>query len=214
MINALRKIASGIFGTRPSVFSKNAECYKILGIKPGATLEMVQTAYKEQSERLSADRENFSHDGRLKQRMEELIRELDYAFKQVTREFSERQISCGRDEMNQNAIMVIQPYWHAGTWVFDDASKGLDKEPFVCGIPEIIDLAVENIENAQRGFRLLFSGQAFPGHTFKLVWKRSEDGGNWYVDGEGREGWLCPALFKYFREAPKELYAKAEAVQK
>jgi hypothetical protein len=24
------------------------------------------------------------------------------------------------------------------------------------------------------------------------------------------EGWLCPALFKYFDAAPKTLYAKAE----
>ena len=116
-------------------------------------------------------------------------------------------------KMNQNAIMVIQPYWHAGTWVFDDASKGLDKEPFVCGIPEIINLAVGDIKDAQKGFRLLFSGQAFPGYTFKLVWKREETGGNWYSDSEGREGWLCPALFKYFSEAPKELYAKAEPIK-
>ena len=25
------------------------------------------------------------------------------------------------------------------------------------------------------------------------------------------EGWLCPALFKYYQEAPKEIYVKAEA---
>ena len=25
-----------------------------------------------------------------------------------------------------------------------------------------------------------------------------------------REGWLCPALFRYFAKAPKELYVKAE----
>jgi hypothetical protein len=24
------------------------------------------------------------------------------------------------------------------------------------------------------------------------------------------EGWLCPALFKYFAEAPQELYAQFE----
>lgn len=24
------------------------------------------------------------------------------------------------------------------------------------------------------------------------------------------EGWLCPALFKYFDETPKETYVKAE----
>ena len=25
------------------------------------------------------------------------------------------------------------------------------------------------------------------------------------------EGWLCPALFRYFDEAPEEIYVKAEA---
>jgi hypothetical protein len=28
------------------------------------------------------------------------------------------------------------------------------------------------------------------------------------------EGWLCPALFKYFPEAPKKLYAKAEPLKR
>lgn len=115
--------------------------------------------------------------------------------------------------MNQNAIQVIQPYWHAGTWVFDDASKGLDKEPFVCGIPEIINAVVNEIAGARTGFRLLFSAQPFPGYTLKLVWRRPEGDGNWYYSEQhGREGWLCPALFKYFSEAPKELYAKAEPI--
>jgi hypothetical protein len=27
------------------------------------------------------------------------------------------------------------------------------------------------------------------------------------------EGWLCPALFRYFDEAPAELYVKAEALR-
>lgn len=37
--------------------------------------------------------------------------------------------------------------------------------------------------------------------------------GNWYKgDVLGREmiGWLCPALFLYFQQAPKTIYAKAE----
>ena len=28
----------------------------------------------------------------------------------------------------------------------------------------------------------------------------------------GAEGWLCPALFKYFPEAPPSLYARAERI--
>ena len=37
--------------------------------------------------------------------------------------------------------------------------------------------------------------------------------GNWYrgtVCGEEMIGWLCPALFHYFTEAPQKIYAKAE----
>ena len=38
-----------------------------------------------------------------------------------------------------------------------------------------------------------------------------EMGGNWYgSDDPPMEGWLCPALFKYYRSAPKELYVKAD----
>jgi hypothetical protein len=40
-------------------------------------------------------------------------------------------------------------------------------------------------------------------------------GGNWYTsDDPPMEGWLCPALFRYFDRAPSELYVKAEAKQK
>ncbi|WP_017717610.1 DUF6717 family protein [Kamptonema formosum] len=40
-----------------------------------------------------------------------------------------------------------------------------------------------------------------------------EYGGNWYRwEGKNMEGWLCPALFKYFSEAPKKIYCKAQKV--
>jgi hypothetical protein len=31
--------------------------------------------------------------------------------------------------------LVIEPYWHNNTWVFDDPAVGLEKEPFVQGFP-------------------------------------------------------------------------------
>ncbi|GAB4139129.1 DUF6717 family protein [Thermopirellula anaerolimosa] len=111
-----------------------------------------------------------------------------------------------------NSIMVLQPYRYAGTWVFDDPAAGLKREPFVAGIPEMIDEMVRDIPNAEEGFRLLFSTQPFPGYTHKLVWRRGDQTGNWYYSEQfQKEGWLCPALFKYFRQAPKEIYVKAEA---
>ncbi|GAB4155459.1 MAG: hypothetical protein Kow00107_05280 [Planctomycetota bacterium] len=113
-----------------------------------------------------------------------------------------------------NAVMVIQPYKYVGTWVFDDHSVGLRQEPFVQGIPEMIDSMVKDIPDAEKGFRLLFSGAEFPGYTQKLIWMRQGNQGNWYYNEQLKmEGWLCPALFRYFKEAPKEIYAKAEPLE-
>lgn len=103
------------------------------------------------------------------------------------------------------------PYRYAGTWVFDDPAVGLRQEPFVSGIPEMMDELTKDIPDAAKGFRLLFSSRPFPGYALKLTWRRGDEIGNWYYSEQYRkEGWLCPGLFKYYREAPKELYVKAE----
>jgi len=110
-----------------------------------------------------------------------------------------------------NALSVLFPYKYEGTWVFDDPNVGLQREPFVLGIDEMITQLTCSIPDAERGFRLIYSAQPFPGYAAKLEWRREEDGGNWYSCPQyGIEGWLCPALFKYFAKAPAELYAKAE----
>jgi hypothetical protein len=116
-----------------------------------------------------------------------------------------------------NQIQVIAPYWltSAQTWVFDDAAAGLVKEPFVSGIPAMIDDLVQDLADARSGFRLLFSAYPFPGFQRRLRWVRSEMGGNWYqADQPPREGWLCPALLRYFDQAPTEIYAKAEPLDR
>lgn len=114
-----------------------------------------------------------------------------------------------------NAIMVIAPYVHDGTWVFDDESVGLVKEPFVAGVPEMIDILVEDIPNANQGFRLLFSANPFPEYQKKLTWLRGDSTGNFYMlDDLPMEGWICPAMFKYYSDAPKNLYVKAEPIKR
>ena len=63
--------------------------------------------------------------------------------------------------------------------------------------------------DAELGFTLIFSGTPFPGHQYRLDWRRAEGGGNWYHAAQfDMEGWLCPALFKYFQEVPKQLYVQ------
>ena len=114
-----------------------------------------------------------------------------------------------------NAIRVICPYRYQGTWVFDDPDVDLQREPFVCGVPEMIDLLVSQIPRAEKGFRLLFAPRPFPGFQWHLRWVREEMGGHWYrAEKLAMEGWLCPALFKYFDEPPRDLHIKAEAIDR
>lgn len=111
-----------------------------------------------------------------------------------------------------NSLRVIAPYKYEGMWVFDDDAVGLVREPFVSGIDTMIDKLVASIPEAEKGFRLIFSPTPFPGSTVELAWRREESGGNWYYSPQfDMEGWLCPALFKYFDKAPPRLYGRAEA---
>ena len=97
-----------------------------------------------------------------------------------------------------NALRVIHPYKTEGIWVFDDEAVGLVQEPFVSG--------------AEEGFTLIFSDKPFPGHQAAFEWRREEYEGNWYyAPALDMEGWLCPALFKYFEAAPPKLYAQFKA---
>ena len=110
-----------------------------------------------------------------------------------------------------NKLIGLDTTWKP-FWVFDDPAVGLSREPFVAGIDTMIDRLVASIPGAEGGFRLVFSAAPFPGHTVKLEWRRAESGGNWYYCPQfDIEGWLCPALFKYFDKAPAELYGRAEA---
>ncbi len=86
-----------------------------------------------------------------------------------------------------------------------------DKEPFIAGIHTMIEKMTAKIPNAEKGFRAVFSATPFPGYSEKFEWRREESGGNWYYnDRYEMEGWLCPALFKYFSTTPKEIYVRAE----
>jgi hypothetical protein len=110
-----------------------------------------------------------------------------------------------------NSLFVIAPYKYEGMWVFDDPAVGLSKEPFIAGIDTMIDKIVAGIPNADKGFRAIFSAAQFPGADFKLEWRREESGGNWYYSNQFKmEGWLCPALLKYFLSAPPDIYVKVE----
>ena len=136
-----------------------------------------------------------------------------------------------------NVLMAIEPYWHEDTWVFNDASKGFEKEPLEGKLeelgeleellrrwlkgqqPSMIDRLVKDIPDARSGFILLFSSQPFAGYQVELtrvIVKEVEEeyGGCSYEVKVSRtqsiHWWMCPALLRYFETVPESLYIKAE----
>jgi hypothetical protein len=65
-------------------------------------------------------------------------------------------------------VLCRLAYQH--TWVFDDERVGLVREPFVSGIPEMMDTLVQNIPISDRGCKLLLSAHLFPGYQTELLW--------------------------------------------
>lgn len=113
-----------------------------------------------------------------------------------------------------NSIFTIVPYlWH-GVWVFDDASRGLKHEAFVAGIDDILDMLTAQIPGAERGFICHFSATPFPGANVTLRHVRHDEQGGqevgnyYFCEQTQTEGWLCPALFKYFPTAPQIIHAR------
>jgi hypothetical protein len=112
----------------------------------------------------------------------------------------------------KNSIFVIKPYKWEGMWVFDDPAVGLVREPFVGGADTIIDVATAHLPDAGKGFLAVFSASYFPDAQIVLEWVREHGGGNVYAWPEKEmEGWLCPALLKYFEEAPAKLHLQLKA---
>lgn len=109
-----------------------------------------------------------------------------------------------------NAIRVIEPYRHAGMWVFDDPAVNLRKEPFVGGADDLCE-ALATVKGVPHDrFTLVFSDEEFPGYQLHLKLKSVDKVGQTYKTDDGKEAWLCPALLKYFLAPPKHLYAQAK----
>ncbi len=120
-----------------------------------------------------------------------------------------------------NQIHTIFPYktmlglggdTYRSSWLFDDKFHGFEREPFVAGIPDMIDLATVDIPDAEDGFMLVFSARPYPTGSAKLhilKFVAEEDGGAWYrgkIRGQRMVGWLCPGLLRYFPWPPKEIF--------
>jgi hypothetical protein len=78
-------------------------------------------------------------------------------------------------------------------------------------IERLLQIAGLRRDEAVHGFRMLFSANSFPGAQAHLQHAEGESGGNWYTwNDQESKGWLCPAMFKYFADAPKHIYVRAE----
>lgn len=117
-----------------------------------------------------------------------------------------------------NSIHIISAYIYDGQWVFDDASRELVKEPFVAGADTVIDLMSGRVDNESIDkCTLIFAPFPFPSHKYKAVHKQADEyDGNTYTfvvpdtDEPIMDFWLCPALLKFFDEAPKEIYVEVK----
>ena len=70
-----------------------------------------------------------------------------------------------------------------------------------------------HIPTAAKGFLAVFSASCFPDAQIVLEWARGEGSGNVYRWKEkDMEGWLCPALLRYFAEPPAKLYVQVKPV--
>lgn len=117
---------------------------------------------------------------------------------------------------------VIKPYKkETGMWTFktpNDEYQHLpvrteEENSLVSGIDRILDSIKEQFPD----FSIRFSNTELE-HTSEvlasicLTWttrgdtKDPKNGGNWYKDQFGNEGWLCSVLFDYFPIAPKHIY--------
>jgi hypothetical protein len=69
---------------------------------------------------------------------------------------TEPQKTIQLESRSDNTLWVIHPYRDWGTWVFDDPRVGLRREPFVAGIPEMMDKLVRDIPNADKASDCFF----------------------------------------------------------
>jgi hypothetical protein len=121
-----------------------------------------------------------------------------------------------------NALLILEIYRHAKTWCFTDSQRGLLHEPFVLGVPEIIDYVIEQKEKLDysKTYQVIFSDTQFPGASYYLQQLRSEFKGCWYtlfsVTDEQQdvdEGWLCPATLKFFDQFPVKIYVSIKSLE-
>ena len=105
-----------------------------------------------------------------------------------------------------NTIFTIFPYKLQGQWLFDDKNKGLDREAFVAGADDMLDLVCKGANKCVA----LFSSSKFPDYdlTLTLLEEYPDGSGDFYCEELKHNLWLCSANQKYFTGVPKTIFLK------
>lgn len=118
-------------------------------------------------------------------------------------------------------VKGISVFWsdQLSCWAFADKKHKINSQPFEDGMNNIISEAVVSYIGADvNQFRIMLSGEEFPGAHSRLLFKEEEHEGAWYEfqkdDGEIMKGWLHPALYDYFKQIPNTIYFRVENVVK
>ena len=73
-------------------------------------------------------------------------------------------------EITSNALYTILAYKKEQVWCFDDASRNIKEEPFVCGASELIDkLVLNKYGKKKRKVRFVFSENPIKDHDCFLT---------------------------------------------
>jgi hypothetical protein len=128
-------------------------------------------------------------------------------------------------------IITIVPHKHNGYWMFEKNNKfyniGLSNEaklnlsPLIWGIDKLMIEACKNknIQNYEKGFKLMFSLDFFFKCDVKIEYLDTLFGGwvykilpEYFVDvPENQKVWICPYLNFYFSNPPNILYVKVDS---
>lgn len=125
-----------------------------------------------------------------------------------------------------NSIFTMRVYRHQGMWVFDNPAVGLVKEPFVAGADTVFDhIAFDKYGEVYPAddvtIDIVFSDQPFPGwHVMAEHMGPHLSGDNYNIVAtefdllEDHDLWLCPALRKYYADAPDKIFMRVSKISK
>ena len=107
--------------------------------------------------------------------------------------------------------LFLQIYKENGIWIFDDASKNIEKEPFVCGFSELIDFILKEKgvwAGSHRGIDIEFSLEKESADMVEI--KKVENMDNDWALYEYKEmqGTLCPVTLQYSGQHPDSFFVR------